>query len=181
MDCKTTLALMDDWVDGAIDPAQRHAIERHLSTCASCGAAFEAQQRLAGDLSALGGAADAIAAGPAESAPKALPGASVWGTTLRFAAAMVLAVGAAWMARVALWPVHEDAGRSGPMYVENDARNHELPADSGPTVILASDRAQMAVEVESSNPRIHIVWLYDTPVAESDGDEDPTSAPASAT
>ncbi len=46
MDCAETRGLVDQAIDGELDPARRQALDRHLQSCAGCRAAHEAQSAL---------------------------------------------------------------------------------------------------------------------------------------
>ncbi len=46
MNCKQTLTLLDDYLDGALESDERHAVAGHLGDCPDCHRALEAEQRL---------------------------------------------------------------------------------------------------------------------------------------
>ena len=45
VDCKTVVADITDYLEGALDPATRTEIDRHLSLCAGCSAALDQFER----------------------------------------------------------------------------------------------------------------------------------------
>src|ERR1041385_9148181 len=46
MKCEATQTLLDAYLDGELDPAGRHEIERHLQECALCSQGYEGQRAL---------------------------------------------------------------------------------------------------------------------------------------
>ncbi len=163
MTCDTVRGHLADWLDDAVDPAVGAAIESHLSACESCRAQFERHRTLAGDLLLLGEVADRMAdAGPRVGA---LAPRGRWQWLIRIAAAVVFAVGTSW----AVWSVlQRDDGAQQVVRVpdadqpRDDRAIDDAPARSSFRLAMADGDTRMVVPVKSENPRIHIVWLYDT-------------------
>lgn len=156
--CERIRAHLDDWLDDLLGPANRDRVEAHLRDCGVCEAFFVRHRTLAADLAALGGAANRIAAVPV--APKRRRSSWLGGGLLRIAAGVVL------MTTVGLFVARHFGGLFRPPAPL--VQGHRT--DEGGTTRLESRRFHLkheadriAVPIESGNPRIHIVWLYDTP------------------
>lgn len=180
MNCHEATRLIDAWLDGELSAAQQRALKGHLAGCDDCRRACETQSALSADLKALGRAADELA-DPAQS--MARHGARTvprwWTAPLRVAAVVAISAGALLLARAWLGPPRDAHDVPPRLHVDAESMTRE-PAER-PAVILAADRSQMTVEVESSNPRIRIVWLYDAVEALPAEEKVPTSLPASST
>ncbi len=163
MTCDTVRGHLDDWLDDAVAPAVGAAIESHLSACESCRAEFARHRKLAGDLLSLGRVAD----GMADSGPRvgALGARGRWQRLVRIAAAVMFAAGTSW----AVWSVlQRDEGAQQVVKAPDADQPHDdraiddAPAGSSFWLALAEGDTRMVVPVKSENPRIHIVWLYDS-------------------
>ncbi len=156
--CERTRAHLDDWLDDRLGQADRDDVETHLRECRDCEAFFAQHRTLAADLATLGGAADRIAAVPV--APKRRRASRLGATLLRIAAGVVLMTTAGlFVAQYAGGPGRDSTG-----FVQND-----LPGDGetlhaeGPRFHSTHEADRIVVPIKCENPRVHIVWLYDTP------------------
>mgnify|MGYP001242791101 CR=1 FL=1 len=166
--CQDIQSRMDDWLDDLLAPNERDQIEAHLTTCRECREFFDAHRVLAADLLALSQAADRIVAaprGPEQTAVRWLRG---W----RAAAAVLLAVGtliaAMQFARSSRSPQLVEHISEGPGAVIEVAEIEPPVAipESRPVIDVGANR--MPVRMETQNPRIHLVWIYDRPSAPTD-------------
>jgi anti-sigma factor RsiW len=151
--CDDIRAGLDDWLDGPADAGLRREINAHLGECADCASFFEQHRRLAADLGALAGAAERMA----EAAPRpARSGRQPW--RLRWYAAAVVLLGVAiGVYRAAPW--REDQPLRLAEVSPGVGTGDRPEASSGFQVTFPDHR--LAVVLESANPRVHIVWLYD--------------------
>jgi len=153
-DCDHFNRRIDDWLDGTLEDADRSRIDAHLAACSSCASMAAAERRMATDLSMLNDVGNRIAhqgvAAPPESTPRRRL------NPVRIAAALAILVGGGYAA------IHF-ATRTPSVNDSSDiAANVE---ESGPiktTFMMPRDDTRMSVRMPSDNPRVHIVWLYDT-------------------
>jgi len=196
--CPSIQDRLDDWLDGLVDVEVREEIDRHLAACPCCAAIFERHRRLAENLRSLGCAGDRLAdaARPqASSAPSASrwPRPSHrwvgWQRPLATAATVILAVtigfyillpsrtGAPIGSRAALEPTRTAN--------QEDSRAAETAAatavPSASSCYVRAEASRMVVQMPTSNPRVHLVWLYDQipapkpPVEENRGPDSSSS------
>ncbi len=162
--CDDIRAGLGDWLDGLADAGLRGEIDAHLGGCADCADFFEQHRRLAADLGALAGAAERMAA----AAPlPARSGVRAW--RLRWYAAAVVLLGVAvGVYRASPW--REDQPQEFAEVSPGVGAGDRPEAWSGFQVTVPAHR--LAVTLESANPRVHIVWLYDEvlPPDDSTGD-----------
>jgi hypothetical protein len=173
--CADISARLDDWLDGALDPVSQREVDAHLMACDSCRSAFAAHGRMAAQLRSLGHLADSVA-----DAPRGVRGARFATRLIRIAAAIAIVAGGAWLARQLLTAPGETqiaqkgGGSEDPGFDGSDERPFE------PVIQLVKDDGRISVPVESNNPRIHIVWLYEsTPIPEVASNDESASRPAS--
>jgi len=168
---------LDDWLDDLLAPTEQHRVASHLQDCADCRRLFERHREITEQVWALGQAADRLAAAPAESRRAKPP----WISVLRIAAAVLVVVTTGFVAlqfRRAGGPIPAPLGRGGSSGEATAGRS--LPKESFPVKEAPSDfsvtvdDSYMAVRLESSNPRIQIVWLYPMvqPAEPESGDDD---------
>lgn len=167
---------LDDWLDGLLEPAEQEGVAAHLQDCAACRRLFERRREIEEGVLRLGQAADRLASAPPVG--KSVP--LRWRSVLRIAAAVLVVVTTGFVAlqyRHAGRPMPTPPGRS---VLSGEAReSRSLPKES-PTANEAPsefsvtvDDSYMAVRLESSNPRIQIVWFYPmVQPAEPEGDDD---------
>ncbi len=163
MTCDTVRGHLDDWLDDAVDPVVGAAIESHLSSCHACRAEFTRHRKLAGDLLSLGRVADRMA--DAGQGVGAIASRGRWQWLIRIAAAVMFAAGTSW----AVWSVlqRDDGVQQVVRAPDADQSHDDRPIDDAPArssfrLALAEGDTRMVVPVKSENPRIHIVWLYDS-------------------
>jgi hypothetical protein len=180
--CVELRACADDWLDDMLDAGTQARIEAHLGECSECNEYFAERRAMTGNLLMLGRAADALVGA---TAPKAAPRVIRW-RSWSIAAATVL-----FFLTAGLY-IHE-LGRNGspPGVSEPQAKHSDerlTPVAQPPQPSAAMDRdfdmtcpeGRMLVPMASSNPRIHIVWLYDqTSLPETPADGEPVEQPAS--
>jgi len=173
--CKDIRAGLDDWLDHLADARIRAEIDAHLAECDACTRLFKRHQKINRDLTALSQAADRMA--DTVKSKAATSRAPWWRPLLRVAAAILIVAGAGLFV-VRPWqpeaPVQiADNGDALPP-------DHQPPSPPAFRITVPDDR--MAVPVESANPRIHIVWLYQEvlPPDEAAGDDadDSSSTPS---
>lgn len=156
--CNDIRSQLDDWLDDAVSGERSTEIERHLAACDGCRAWFARHESLVADLSALAGAANRMVA----EKPVAPSAKSRWVRVSRAAAIIALTAGIAWFTRGYFQAdrktlIVENAGiTSQPGAIINSSA---LPADELPFRVEVDD-AHFAVNVDSGDPAIHIVWVY---------------------
>jgi hypothetical protein len=180
--CVELRAWADDWLDDMLDAATQTRIEAHLGECSECNQYFAERRALAGDLLMLGRAADALVGA---TAPKAAPRVIRW-RSWSIAAATVL-----FFLTAGLYisefrrggPASGLGGGEAQPTVEQTALPMGAPepgSASGRDFDMTCPEGRLLVPMASSNPRIHIVWLYDqTVLHETPVDGQPVPQPAS--
>jgi len=174
----------DDWLEDSLSDADRKTIEGHLKACDACRRFFDYHETLANDLMALGRAADRMAAGRTAAKPvshdRIRP--------LQVAAIIALFIVPGMIIKRVLF---DQVGQP-TQVVSNDPRERaeERPDDPGDQSARPPDSSdfhfshdddRLAVRMKSDNPRVHIVWLYDTiPPPEDGGNENNPSGSDSA-
>ena len=174
--CEETRGRLDDWLDGLLDQVVQEHVARHLRECADCRRFFEQHRQIEQDVWRLGLAADRLASAPADGNRVK----THWRSVLRIAAAVLVVVTTGFIAlqyRHAghTTPSHPDRGvLSGKTPVNRSLRRMAPPAHAAPSDFSVTvDDSYMAVRLESSNPRIQIVWLYPmAQPAKPQGDDD---------
>lgn len=168
--CEDIRLLMDDWLDDFLDEAARERVEAHLQTCASCRSEFDRQAAITDDLATLGRAADRIAASRATRRPtpaRWFQHSTRWRRGLAAVAVVVLGLSLTLseLRHQPASPEPEAARPAGATEAGGDA-----PPISAFSITTPDNK--LVVPCESSNPRIHIVWLYDEvrPAATSNDD-----------
>ncbi|RIK68089.1 MAG: hypothetical protein DCC65_04490 [Planctomycetota bacterium] len=160
--CEKTRIRLDDWLDGALEAEALAEVSDHLAFCDECRDRFQRALALQDDLARLGSIADRVAVEDRASRPR-----TIWRLT-RFAAAaaVVLMVGAGYLMTRPVRTGVAPGGRE--PIAAGDVRDSELiPLGDLMVRRLKSDRVRLigaddcvAVDVRSSNPKVHIVWLY---------------------
>ena len=164
--CAACREQIDLRMDGMLDAALQSKLADHLSQCAACRRYDAAQQALSGNLAALSRVADALAVQQPRKS-RVIPN---WMHVGRVAAALVFAVLCTWsfVRRPSIYP---------------DVDPRPIPRVSRPPVQLAvsvepvDNERRIAIPIETDNPRVHMVWLYDSDSPA--GDPAPASAPSS--
>lgn len=164
--CRDTRALLDDWLDDLCEAETRAEIEAHLSGCQECTRLFADHKAFSGDLLSLARTADRMA--DTVTSGVASPRKRRWRPLMRIAAAVVIVAGAS-LYFVGPWRPGAP-GHLAEISLPRDDVTQE-PAPVGFRVALAEH--QMAVPIQSANPRVHIVWIYNemVPPEASAGDE----------
>jgi anti-sigma factor RsiW len=168
MPCSDIRAGLDDWLDGLLDESTREVIEVHLAECPACAEFFARQRRLHQDLHALSHIADRIASTvPAVSRRKQAATQRVVRTQRTWiqillpvvswsaAAVLVLAIG--------LGGYYASVRERGPHPLPGPlADNTPVPPPAQPEQVVAVSVlvGQLAVPMESTDPRIHVYWVY---------------------
>ncbi len=153
--CNWIDSQIDDFLDDRLPPTAQHELEQHIAACSPCRATVLRQQALIADLAGLGAAADRVAGGPAKM-PEVRRSSAPW----RIAAAILVVAGLgyglnAWRHRGGSVAQIEPSEQ--PTDIGRGAPDLETPL-----VVLGDGANRMAVRLPSSDPGIHIVWLYDT-------------------
>ena len=169
--CQDIRAGLDDWLDGLASPELRAEIDAHLAECAKCAGYFERQRRLAGDLAALGRAANRIAdLEPAAARASASRWQGFWPAA---AAAAIVVAGGVFLANYRTSHRAVQRADSEVTSVEQSPTTKAAPAFA-----VKTPEDCLAVPVESTNPRVHIVWLYkETLPVEPPAGEEPVKNP----
>lgn len=163
--CEQHLNRLDAWLDDELDSADAAALEKHLAACPACCDVFQSHGALAGRITQLAELSNRIAvktAAPIEETPSRFHS---W----RTAAAILLAIGAGIAAFTTRSPRHTiqvikgPSAHSGGATTPRDPVAPVRPEPVEPTVEVGSN--QMAVRMETRNPSIHIIWIYDRPGA----------------
>lgn len=163
--CSEFQERFDDWLDDCLSATDRAAFEGHLKTCDACRRFFDYHDALANDLKALGRAADRMAATRTTARPVSRHKIGI----LQIAAVIVLFI----VPGMIIKRVWFDRVGQPTQVVSNDPRerSEEKPDDPGDQSARPSDSSgfhfshdddRLAVRMKSDNPRVHIVWLYDT-------------------
>lgn len=171
-DCETCRRRLDDYLDGALAGAERRLVDTHLEACSRCRAEFDRFRLMDEDLCSLGVAADRLAA--AESGARPARSHRAW---WRVAAAVAIAVGLAAVG-VRHGPALRQPDTQRGDRVISDGGSADSPVQGGRTTkeiggsgfcIVQKDR-RIAVRMRSENPRVHIVWLYESVAPDVDAD-----------
>lgn len=162
--CGTYREQIDLRLDGMLDAVLDARLSAHLAQCAGCRRYIAAQQTLSGDLATLSRAADVLAA-PRTIQTHKMPDRLHAG---RVAAAIALAVLCTWTF-VRRAPIHPNI-RSASVAVQQaeDAPVLSTPIQFAASVEPLDGATRFAIPLETDNPRVHMVWLYDTVASESD-------------
>ncbi len=165
--CEETRLRLDDWLDDCLDPAVQAEVDEHLAECPRCFRIFDSHRMIEGDLTALGAAADKLADA---SAQVPLRSRSWWRTAVGVAAVVAILVTAGIVTVGS-----RGTGNSDPQFAKqtltgtDSARNGQPRATGNKNsiehsnvfaVAITGNDHRMAVEMESNNPRIHVVWFY---------------------
>lgn len=161
MGCEKTRIRLDDWLDGLLDENARGEVNDHLAFCESCRALFKQHLDLQSDLAELGSVADRIAANGSGAA-----------TGRHWRGLRVIAAAAAMLALVVTGYLltressQELQSGTGQKFAQIDGRELK-PLGDLMVRRMGNDRVQIkegpncvAVEVETSNPKVRVVWLY---------------------
>jgi len=184
--CNDVRALVEDWLDNLPDGDARSRIGAHLGECPECAEFFSRRRQLTDDLRTLGRAADALAeAGPSRVRPRLVKWRS-WS----IAAATILFFLTAGL--------YLSEFRHASESIPGDERPEPSPSGVQPAVekaspglsagsaggrdfVMTCPEGRMLVPMASTNPRIHIVWLYDqtnsTETSAEGGDARPPASP----
>lgn len=157
--CGDIGAGLDDWLDGRAGEDALAEINAHLAECPDCARYFDQQRRLAGDLLALGRAADRLASSADAAERTAFPARRRVPWRAAVAALLVIAAGAYLVEYRLSHPAEQRA--------ELRPASEGPPAPEPPPFSCTIPDEYLAVQIESSNPQIHIVWLYSEVSAES--------------
>ncbi|MBE7507400.1 MAG: zf-HC2 domain-containing protein [Planctomycetia bacterium] len=163
MGCEKTRIRLDDWLDGLLDESARGEVNDHLAFCDECRARFKRHVDLQGDLVELGVLADRIATG--ESRIASSRSWRVGRVAVTAAAAVMLVWAGTHFARS--WRIAQEPGSVESPVLTVAASEQPLPL--GDLMVSRIDATQIsikggpecvAVNVQTSNPKIQIVWLY---------------------
>jgi hypothetical protein len=149
--CDDIRAACDDWLDGTADPSLEADIDAHLAACEDCAQYFGRLRAIEDNLALLGDAADRLADAAGTPAPKK-----------RHAWRPLIAVAAVLMFGFVALLRHQKQGQEGiPQLAERTGTTkHDLGSDRDPDFHMTVPDDRLALSIESDNPRIHIVWLY---------------------
>jgi hypothetical protein len=162
--CERARASLDDWLDGLLDHEAAGRLESHLAECSSCAAWFEQHRTISVNLAALGQAAERIAGKP----ERTEDGGADDGLALAGRVRRLIRL-RSWIAVAAVLVIFVGAGlfmassrhqtKNAPHLPERKAQI--TVAENDNTFSVTCPEGRMVVPIASSNPRIHIVWLYD--------------------
>lgn len=172
IECVACREWIDLDLDGLLDTNSATDLNAHLQSCAACRRYEQAQRALSLDLASLALAADDLAAGNRHEARRA----PNWmGITSR-AAAVGLVIAGTWMFvrhPSSIPPAHRSSRTTG---LSEDAQSAP-PTRFAASVELSPSNAGFVVPIETDNPRVHVVWLYDVPSSAQEAA--PSSSPSS--
>jgi len=170
--CTDIRTNLDDWLDDALPAETRADVDRHLARCPACRAAFHAQRALAADLAVLGRVAETVANGAQPTATT--PSRAAW---RRVAAAIAITVAGSLIGVELLQ--RDTAPRRTPTPIARQTKPAQPPAPQPRSVSIetrGTTAGDLLLQLPSSNPRVHIVWLYPDPgaTAKPDNNHEPT-------
>ena len=148
MKCERAINLIHAEFDGETSAEQQRALQTHLETCESCRVLQTQFKAMAEGFEWL--------AQESETVPQTAPAI----IRLSWARRGAVAAAAAAIALGVAWPF---GGPSGPTrFVSNDVSTPHQPAESNFEFELIGEsfNKYLAVEQESIEPNVHIVWLY---------------------
>lgn len=162
--CEKTRIRLDDWLDGMLSEEAAGEVRDHLAFCEECRGLFSRHLSIQSDLALLGKAAERIA-----DASQSRTAQRRWlGPAQIIAAAACLAL----LFMGGYWAFNRGGSRSErPIVAERPATDIETvqllalgelmvaPVDRRRVEIEGADSC-VAVQVQSADPNIHIVWLY---------------------
>ncbi|MFH1417919.1 MAG: zf-HC2 domain-containing protein [Planctomycetota bacterium] len=181
--CQETRLRLDDWLDNLLDPVVRAAVDDHLAECPACYRVFDRHRMIEGDLLALGAAAERIADAGTRTPFRSR---SWWRSAIGVAAVVAILVTVGFVTigsrgtgnrdrRIAREP---SAGLDSTGVARLHTRGADEPIVRPNVFAVATGDRRMAVEMESSNPRIHVVWFYDQVLpTEAPGEVEGSDAP----
>lgn len=160
--CEAIRRRLDDWLDDLLASAERSEVEAHVRDCADCRSVFERQAALARELHTLGRVADRMASGGQASSSVRSYGRFLVRAAVVFLVATIAL--SAW--QLARSPVDQLVARGpdAPVVEERSIGRTVRPVGAtspARTFAVVPDRRRLAVQLESDNPRIHIVWFFD--------------------
>jgi len=171
--CETHREQIDHRQDGIMNAAQEARLTAHLEHCADCCRYDAAQSALSGDLSKLARAANELAASRILKARTSAD----WVRIGRIAAALAFVA-------LCTWPLLRQSSTKTPLEPSSIAINAiddtpvpPLPIRFAAAIEPVDGESRFAVPVETINPRIHMVWMYDSVL--SGVNPSPASAPSS--
>jgi hypothetical protein len=167
--CEEFEGLLDQWADDEISASDRARLEAHVAGCAECRKMMSHLEEITGDCVRLAACAEQIAAGVQARRT------SIWYRgEWKAAAAILIVVTLTWSLRPGREHARPAQERT-TIVQANVPRDVIRVADAG-DIVLNHPSHELAVEFESKQPDVRIVWLY-TPVPETVNA--PTSAPKS--
>lgn len=171
--CTACREQIDLRMDGMLDASLQSQLADHLSMCAACRRYDAAQGALSGDLSALSRVAEVLAA-PRVPARRWAPN---WMHTGKVAAALAFAVLCTWTFVRQPSIRHQSAPAPVPITSADNPSDVPPPIRFAVSVDPVDEDKRFTIPIQTDNPRVHIVWLYDSvsPVV----DPAPASAPSS--
>lgn len=161
--CEKNRVRLDDWLDGLLDESARGEVNDHLAFCDDCRALFKRHLDLQGDLVELGALGDEIATGESRSASR-----RSWrfGRFAATVAAAVILIGTGTLLTRSMWSAREPGSAENPV-PSIAASDQPLPLGDLMVSRIDANRISLkggpecvAVNVQTSNPKIQIVWLY---------------------
>ncbi len=159
MDCDRARQLIDAAGESDLHPQERASLEVHLQTCDECRVCREQMSQLDAALSLLREATEAIPA-RAAGATAGRPQARRWLLRGALRAAAVIAIGVLSV----LWMTNSQRQQSAP--APTGRTQVTTPQKATPVHIALAGRSAesyVAVERESSSPKVHVFWLYAVP------------------
>lgn len=171
--CADSRSQIELRLDGMLNAAGQTRLNAHLSQCSTCREYDAAQRVLSGDLVLLSRVADMRAV---SSVPKTRR-APQWMHAGKVAAALAFAVLCTWT--FVRRPSPQPRPYAGPTVVQPPAHEEDGAPPTRFTVSIApaDGDSRFTIPIETENPRIHMVWMYDA--VSPDVDFAPSSAPSS--
>ena len=171
--CAACREQIDLRMDGMLDASLQSQLADHLAQCSACRQYDAAQQALSGNLSALSRVAELLAAPQLQQSRKT----SNWMHTGKVAAALAFAVLCTWT--FVRQPSNHHPPGPAPVTINSPDNVSDAPPPIrfAASVDLVDEDDRFTIPIQTDNPRVHMVWLYDSvsPVVDSA----PSSAPSS--
>ncbi len=156
MNCEAAQELISDWMDGDISPRDLDMLQEHLPTCAACQRTAEQFEAMQGGFEWLTDYSErAIAGDPPQRRVIKFPN-TVLAASAAIAAALLIAVGL----QIAQWEFGAKPVRSGDQTEARVVEGGQLPPRFRFELVGESADDYIAVPQETSNPRVHMVWLH---------------------
>lgn len=156
MNCERAQELISGCMDGDITPHHLDMLQEHLPTCAACRRTAEQFEAMQGGFEWLADHSERAIAGDPPRRRVVRFSNTVLAASAAIAAALLIAVGL----QIAQWEFGSKPVRSGDQTKARIVEADQLPPEFRFELVGESADDYIAVPQETSNPRVHIVWLH---------------------